>query len=343
MVSVDDTKIELLRQLTAAAKHVAIVGHVNPDGDAIGSVLGLSHLLPTLGFGGRQSLLLPNPVPRNLRFLPGADTIINATDNFEACRDALADADLIFCVDHNNFSRVEALQQALASARGHKVLIDHHHNPQSEGVDAVFSYPDISSTCELILWIADAMQPRCLNAEAALCLYAGMCTDTGSFAYSNEQPSLYEAVARTMEFDIHPAWIHNQLFCSESIAHMQFLGFCLSERLRIFEQYGFSYIFVSEADQKRYGIEPPELDGIVNYTLSMEGIEVGAMIKETFGKVRISFRAKGDFDVNSFAQRHWGGGGHTKASGATSSLPFDETVQQVERLLKEELGNSSKF
>lgn len=324
-----------------SAKHVAVISHVNPDGDAIGSELGLHHLLPALGFEGHQTLLLPNRVPRNLLFLPDTDLIINPCDQPDACSDALAAADLIFCVDLNNHSRVETLQPALTAAQCPKVLIDHHHDPQEDAFDIVFSYPDISSTCELTLWIAEALNPNSMNYNAALCLYTGMCTDTGSFAYSNEQPSLYEAVARTMKFDIHPAWIHNQLFCSESIAHTRFLGFCLNERMRIFEDYGFSYIFVSDADLKRFGIEPPELDSIVNYTLSMEGIDVGAMIKETFGKVRISFRAKGDFDVNRFAQRHFNGGGHTKASGGTSSLPFDETVQRVEELLKKELKPSN--
>lgn len=340
MPSIDISDIERLRGLLKSAERIALVSHANPDGDAVGSMLGFYHVLPSLGVKKEAvcTLMLPNAVPLNLTFLPGADGILNAEQRLEDCKRALAAADLVLCLDFNTPSRIEALTEALTGSAAAKVLIDHHQCPDREAFDIVFSQPDISSASELAFWVAKALNPECLNAKAATCFYSGMCTDTGSFAFSNEQPSLYEAVAQTIAFDIHPTEIQDNIFNSNRCNQMRFLGFCISQRLRIFEEQGFAYFYVSQADQDLFGVLPYELDGIVNYAMKMSCVRVGAFVKESGGKVRISFRSKGPLDVNSFARRHFGGGGHIKASGATSQYSFDETIRIVEETLKRELS-----
>ena len=258
------------------------------------------------------------------------------------CEKRIHGADLIIGVDFNNSARISPLDNALKAAGAQKMLVDHHHNPDTEMFHVTISVPDLSSTCELLYWIfVQTIGDSSINIDTARCLFHGINTDTGCFAYANEDSSLYEATAALMKHPINAAEVHNRTFNNYSIRKMEILAFLLSNRLKIFPEVGFAYIYIDAADLARFDGTAEDLEGLVNYTLMMQPINVGAMVKETDGKVRLSFRSKYTFDVNVFAKKYFGGGGHTQASGATSPFDFNTTLNVLEKNMLAELSNNT--
>lgn len=335
-LQLEASKISKTQQLLSQAERIVIMAHVNPDGDAVGSTLGFYHMISSQMPTKATTVVLPNRVPETFKYLPGWEMVIDAESNLEASKNAISRADLIFCLDFGQFSRVGVLQEALAGSLCKKILMDHHQNADMDCFEVGFSYPSISSASELVYWISKELWGN-VNQDASRCLFNGICTDTGSFAYSCSEPNLYEAAGALVAHDINPADIHNQIFNAFSIEKMEFLGFCLNQRMKIFKNYHFAYIYISAQDMERFHVKESDTEGFVNYTLMMKEIEVGALIKEKNGEVRISLRSKKDFDVNSYAQRHFNGGGHIKAAGATSTFSLNETVGYVEYTMLQEL------
>lgn len=338
MIELKDSDIEVFHSLIEGAKSIALVSHTNADGDAMGSLLGSRRVVEAHS-KAKITMMLPSPRPKVFAYLPGYDDILEDSENHDECCKALMVADLIIAVDLNNASRVDNLGQALVESKAHKVLIDHHHSPDSELFHVLFSIPEFSSACELTYWLFARMYGEdAIDRDTARCLYSGICTDTGFFAYSCESPSVYEAAARLVARDIDPAGIHDEISNCFSIARMRFYGFALSERLVIMDDVKAAYFYFSLDDQRKFGVEPQDMEGLVNYSLMMKEIEVGVLMREEPTRVKLSFRAKGDFDVSTFANNLFGGGGHTKAAGATSSMGFEETREFVEQKLREALA-----
>ncbi len=346
-LTLDNELVERFAVHLGKAKNIVIVSHMTPDGDAVGSALGAYHWLRTAFFAGdtmpQITVALPHPCPDDMRYLPDSDIIINAEDNLALCEQRFAEADLIWGVDFNNAGRILPLDKALTQSKAVKLLVDHHHNPDKELFNTVISIPDLSSTCELLYWLfVQMISDSSIALPTARCLFHGINTDTGCFAYANEDPSLYEAAAALLHHPVGAADVHNRTFNNYSIKKMQILGFLLSQRLKIFPEVGFAYIYINAADLAALGGTANDLEGLVNYTLMMQPMVVGAMVKETDGRVRLSFRAKDDFDVNVFAHKYFGGGGHTKASGATSPYDFETSLKVLEENMLKELSSHLK-
>lgn len=338
MLSFDNNDIALLRQKLGEESPIVILSHINADGDAVGSLLGVRQLISSHS-NTPTYCILPNGCPENFRFLPGSEHILSADNEREHCRQLIAYAPLIVCVDMNNAARVDFLADDINDAKGYKVLIDHHHNPDRDLFDLIFSFPELSSACELVYWLFRSLWGNeAFDRDSATCLYSGICTDTGSFAYSNDQPSLYMAASNLVAFDIDPADIHNQLLNNFSIARMQFFGYAITNCLKIFEDKHFAYFSLPLDIQRQFGVIPADMEGLVNYTLMMRDITVGVLIREEESRCKVSLRSKYSFDVNIFAQRYLNGGGHTKAAGATSTLSLEQTAQLIEQKLIEELS-----
>lgn len=339
----DNELIERFSVHIEKARNIVILSHQNPDGDAVGSALACFHWLRSAFFAGENcpvlQVILPHDCPLDARYLPGSETILSAQRDLKRCEDAIGEADLILGVDFNDANRVMPLDKALSESRAAKLLVDHHHHPNLELFPTTLSVPDLSSTCELLYWLfVQIIGDNSINDDTARCLYHGINTDTGCFAYANEDATLYEATAALMHHPLDAANVHHRLFNSYSIRKMQILAFLLNQKLRIFEQQRFAYFAINADELKRLGGTAEDLEGLVNYTLMMEPIEVGVFVKETDGRVRLSFRAKKDFDVNLFASKYFGGGGHTKASGATSPYNFDETIRVLEENMLNEMN-----
>lgn len=346
-LSIDNKLVESFVTNLSNAKNIAILSHMNPDGDALGSSLACYHWISGFLFKGHPqphiSIILPHACPDDMSYLPSYEIIIDAENCKDKCLKAIADADLILGVDFCNAGRVFPFDNALVESKAIKLVVDHHHSPDRILFDTVISFPDISSTCELLYWLfLQAGGEHSIDDSVARCLYHGINTDTGGFSYSNEEPSLYEATAALMHHPLNAADVHNRIFNNYTVRKMQLLGFLISKCLKVFPEEGFAYFAITAEELVSQGCTPYDLEGLVNYTLMMEVIQVGAFVKEAEGKVRLSFRSKNDFDVNRFAHNYFGGGGHTKASGATSPYDFQTTVNILETNMLKEIKEFKK-
>lgn len=330
----DTQTLENIRKWIAEASRMVLLSHMNADGDACGSLLGLLRQLDQCAPQALSIIpVLPNGCPRNFAWLPGSERILSGDTQREQCEQAIAEADLVIGLDFSDASRIDFLQQALLQSKAHKILIDHHHNPATDQFDVIVSDPDISSTCELVVWLGQALWGhRYMDCEAARCLYAGLNTDTGGFAFSCDQSSCFEAAAYLVGYGIQPAEIHNLIINTFSVNRMRFYGFALSERLFLYPEQRVGLFHFSLDDQRRFGVGGEDMEGLINYTLMIREIEVGVLVREEVGRTKVSLRAKYDVDVNLIA-RQLGGGGHTKAAGATCYNTFAETLATVKQLL----------
>lgn len=331
----DKAKIETLHRLIEQSENVVVVSHVNPDGDALGSAMGLRAALAKRG--KNVTAMLPSVYPDYFGFLPAAESIIVDEKEHDRCVEAIANADLIILADLNQLKRTDKLAETIRQSTAPKVLIDHHPNPETEPMTVFFSDTEISSASELAYWVVCRLYGNAfVDKEMATCFYTGICTDTGSFSFSCNHRSVYEAVGNMVETGIDINDIHDSIFNVFSESRVRFLGYCLSDLLKVHSDINMAYIAVSLADQKRFGLEEGDMESIVNYTLSMRHIRVGVLIKETPKSVRMSFRSKGEFNVNDFAAKYFKGGGHRRASGATSPYDFATTkAKLVEHLYNE--------
>ena len=340
----DIQDITSFKQWIAEAKRVVLVSHMNADGDACGSILGMSLMVESAtARGALVTPMLPNGCPEVFKWMPRADRILNGNTALDQCRQCIAEADMLIALDLNTASRTDMLSDDLRKAQCRKVLIDHHHNPARDEFDLVFSDADISSTCELALWLSEALWgEQYMTTEVATCLYTGLNTDTGGFAFSCEQPSCFEAAAKLVQHDIHPSEIHNLIVNTFSINRMRFYGYALNSCLRLYPAQHVAMMVFSLEDQRRFGVGGEDMEGLVNYTLMMKDMEVGALIREEASRTKVSLRSKHQVNVNAIATQ-LGGGGHTQASGATCYKTLGETVADVKRLLGVENVEPMKF
>lgn len=319
--------------LLEAPRRIVIVTHYRPDGDAVGSSLGLTHYLRACGHD--VTTVVPSEMPPFLGWLPGAEEVINYEARPHPVLNALAEAEVIFCLDLNDLSRTQTLETPLREATAPRVLIDHHMFPKDEFFCGT-SLPEKSSTCEMVYdFIVEHGGQAKIDAVMAQCIYTGLLTDTGAFRFPATTASVHRVVADLKDRGLEHTPIHEAIFDTWTQSRMRFLGFALGERMEIFPKQKSGLIAISKRDAQLFNLGPGDTEGLVNYPLSIEGIRFSVLITERPTEVRMSFRSKGDFDVNEFARKHFNGGGHFNASGGKSNLTFAETVAKFKSLLNQ--------
>lgn len=314
-------------------KKIFITTHHKPDGDAIGSMLGLYHYLRLKGH--TVTPVAPSEVPDFLQFLPGTERIINFEEQPAAATLALEEAEIIYCLDFNDTSRVKSLQGHLDAAGVPKLLIDHHMFPKPVW-EYGMSEPEKSSTCEMVYdYINQCGDNSLINTDIATCLYTGTMTDTGSFRYPVTTGAVHRMIADLKERGLQHSPIHEAVYDSWSANRMRFVGYMLIEKMEIFPQWQAGLITISRKDLKLFDLNIGDTEGLVQYPLSIRGIRFSTLITERADEVRLSFRSKGDYDVNRFAREHFAGGGHFNASGGKSSESLNDTVTRFKKILSE--------
>ena len=327
----DSEQFKIMREQLAASSSIVITTHHNPDGDAIGSSLALYLLLSRLGYN--VAAIVPNDYPSFLKWLPGSKDVIVYEDSSSVCDRLISEADIIFSLDYNSLSRVKLFTEKLAASEATKILIDHHVDPSDE-FDFVHSRTSISSTCELLYEFIEGIgYINLIDRDIAECLYVGIMTDTGSFSYASNNSQTYEIAASLIKKGIDAEQIHRSVYDTYSESRMRLLGFCLSDRLIVNLKYKTAYIWLTQNDLARFNHQVGDTEGVVNYALSIEGVTLAALFTEGNGRVRISFRSKGEFSVNEFARKHYNGGGHRNASGGDSFIGMAETLKKFDELL----------
>jgi bifunctional oligoribonuclease and PAP phosphatase NrnA len=326
-----DSLSPLQKRLQTPQK-VVITTHLNPDGDAIGSSLGLYHYLVQQGH--KVKVVLPNALPSFLNWLPGCEAVHYASSEFDLCAQFIREAEIIFGLDFGVLSRIRELEPVVSEVDAFKVNIDHHI--EDDGFANLY-YRDnrASSTAELIYrLIEDFGDIQQLTVNSAIAIYCGLTTDTGSFRYSNTTPKTHQIVSHILQLGVDTAIINERLYSSYTEQRTRFVGYALFERLKILPELRTAYIKISLSDYVAFNIQPGDTEGLVNYTLSIGTVNFGILLVERPGMIRMSFRSKGQFAANEFAA-HFEGGGHHNAAGGTSYTTLEETENKLLHLLQQ--------
>ncbi len=314
------------------ARKLAMVVHVNPDGDAIGSALGLSLALSQKGH--QCKVLIPNMYPSFLGWMPGLGKAIVFEQNAQAARQALQEAEWIFCLDFNNFKRAGVMVDDLRNLQIPVAMVDHHTEPDLGSFSMAFSQMEVSSTAELVFKLLHKLgYADTINNEVASCLYVGIMTDTGSFSYALKNPETFSIVAELVRIGIDAERIHRLVYDTFTENRLRLLGHSINNKMMVINAYSTAIISLSLKDLNDFKYQIGDTEGLVNYPLSMEKINFSILVTERKDQIRLSFRSKGGFSVNEFARNHFDGGGHYNAAGGTSVMSLKETVSKLLELI----------
>ena len=336
-------QITSLKSFLSTPKKIVIIGHRNPDGDAMGSTLALSHYLKKKGHNAQ--VVMPNVFPDFLKWLPGANDVRLFEKDLSNTVTLIKEAALVFTLDFNSLSRVgDEFQKVLENLDTPFALIDHHQQPENYAT-YVYSDVNICSTAQMVYHFIEMMDDLSyLDKDIATCIYSGIVTDTGSFRYRSTTATTHRVASHLIEQEIDNAYIHQSLFDNNSADRMQLLGVAL-QNLVILKEFHTVYITITQDDLDKHNFQKGDTEGFVNYGLSVKNVKFAAIFIENRQEkiTKISFRSLGTFDVNQFARNYFEGGGHINAAGAKSNLKLDETVSYFITKLqtyKQELSNA---
>ena len=321
---------EIVESILKAEK-IVITSHKSPDGDSIGSSLGMLRFIRSLG--KNAVICHPDACPSFIEWLKGDDEILDFDSNQAVVTSEMMSADLLFCLDYNGSGRMgKEMGELLLAATGKKIMIDHHPEPE-DIFDLAASHTEVCSTSQLIVeLIVKSGHSDKLNKEIGTPLYLGIVTDTGSFRFSSVNSRTHELVALLLQHGVKHAEIHDNTFDHNRLDQMKLRGFAIAERLEVLEAERMAIVALSEADLDRFNYIKGDTEGLVNVALSIDGVDVAVMLSESDGKVKMSFRSMGDIVVNTFARDHFEGGGHANAAGGISFLSLHETVEKIKQL-----------
>ncbi|MCF8274928.1 MAG: bifunctional oligoribonuclease/PAP phosphatase NrnA [Flavobacteriaceae bacterium] len=324
--------IQKIKLLLATPKHIVIIPHKNPDGDAMGSTLGLYHFLKK--FNHYTTVIAPNDYPNFLKWIPGNNTVLIHDYQTDTCNNLIKKADIIFTLDFNAFHRTGNMETILEQSKAIKILIDHHQEPHNYA-EFMFSDVTMSSTCEMIYHFIDMLgDTNLIDKNIASCLYLGIMTDTGSFRFPCTTSTTHRIIANLIEKGADSAYIHNQVYDTNSYDRLQLLG-CALNNLKVIPEFRTAYISLSQDELNTYNFKKGDTEGVVNYGLSLENIVFAAIFIEDTQEdiIKISLRSKGNFSVNDFSRAHFNGGGHINAAGGRSELSLNDTIKNFISIL----------
>jgi phosphoesterase RecJ-like protein len=329
---ISEENIQNAKKLINGSRKIVIVTHTAPDGDALGSSLGLWHFLSELGKNVR--LVVPDNYPPYYKWMPGIDKIIVADWVQKYAGELIESADLIFCLDLNELRRTANLEKLIEQSKAKKILIDHHLDP-AKFADITISHPEMSSTSELIFrFICRMGMHEYINEPCAECIYTGMMTDTGAFTFNSNRPDIFFIISELLQTGINKDAIYSMVYNQYSANRVRLQGYMLYEKMRLFEEYGTSLMTLSLDEHKQFNIQKGDTEGFVNIPLSISNIVFSAFIREDKDMIKISLRSKGDFPCNQFASEVYGGGGHLNASGGEFYGSLEDAVKKFEEGVK---------
>ena len=320
------------RELLSHPKRTVIIPHSNPDADALGSALGLSSIMKKQGHD--VSVVSPNDFPGFLKWMKGESEVVVNDKDPDLSRQLIETAEVIIAVDYSSLDRIGDLEGVVRNAEGTKVVIDHHRSPEDFATYVEWDV-EAGATAQLIFNLSKKLDwVKYIGPEEADCLYSGIMTDTGGFRHPNTSQEIHEIVAELIGLGANNSRVSKLVYDSNSVDRLRLLGFALNERMVVLEEFKVAYIYLSEADLRKFKAQKGDTEGLVNYALSIVGITMAALFTEKDKMIKMSFRSVGDFSVNEFARENFEGGGHNNAAGGK------ETIEKFEGLLpkyKEEL------
>lgn len=334
--------IQNIFSLLSQPKKVVITTHQKPDADALGSSLSLYNFLTA--FGHTVTVISPTNWPIFLSWMPGCKKVIDYEQQIAKSNSLINDADWIFCLDFNTLSRTKNMADILLNAKGLRILIDHHREPQTDVFAYGISDTGKSSTAEMVYdFICDSGHNEKITKDIATCLYAGVMTDTGSFRFPSTTASVHKMVADLKEKGLNHSIVHEEIYDNFLENRFRFIGNVLSNRMEVFYEYNTALIAIPQADLIKYDVRVGDTEGLVNYPLSIKGIKLAVIIIDRGEERKSSFRSKGDFDVNTFARKYFNGGGHFNAAGGFNKESLEEVVIKLKAAIKENAAQLSSY
>ena len=319
-------------QLLTTPKRIVITTHHKPDGDALGSSLGLYHFLKK--YNHTVHVVVSSDFPSFLDCMPGREEVIIYPEQPALTGELLAEADIIFCLDYSALSRTNVLEPLIANAKGQKWMIDHHLDPENFA-DLVYWDSNAAATAQLIYtFIDDVLKGgEKIDAAIATCLYTGIMTDTGSFRFRNTTSAVHHIIASLIDADTKNWEIHEQIYNSSSERRLKFLGYALLNCLEVIPEYNTAYFAISKEDLSKFEISTGDTEGLVNYALSIKGIRLAALIIDRSELIKLSLRSIGEIPCNEICKKYFSGGGHLNASGGSSSSDLNTVVNLFKSIL----------
>ncbi|WP_297703703.1 bifunctional oligoribonuclease/PAP phosphatase NrnA [uncultured Eudoraea sp.] len=333
--------VKALKALLSKPLRIVIVPHKNPDGDAIGSSLGLWHYLKSIGHEVR--VIVPNDYPKFLKWMPGTNEVLNFERDNAAAVQYLNSSDLCFTLDFNQLGRVGQMTPILEGLQATFIMIDHHQAPDNYA-QITYSDSKMSSTSEMVFNFINSLgDVNMITSEIADCLYAGIVTDTGSFKYSSTTSKTHLVAAELINKGANNFEVQNQIFDTNTPSKLQLLG-CALKNMVILKEYNTAYTCLSQEELDAHNYKKGDTEGFVNYGLTLQNILFAVIFIENKEEriIKISFRSEGNFSVNEFARNHFHGGGHTNAAGGRSESDMEGTIKHFEALLENYRDQLSK-
>ena len=330
-------KVDEFRKLIEKSSRIVITCHMRPDGDAIGSSLGLCGVLRALG--KEASVVVPDRAPRSLSFLPGIKEIAVYTQHDPYCARLISDADLIILCDFNSHYRQGELAPLVENADCKRILIDHHQEPDVK-CDLSFSFPEMSSTCELVFRIIAACGwYQFVDYASSMALLTGLITDTQNFTVNCNDPEIYEIMMRLLEKGADKNRIVDEAIKASSLSALKLSSFAILERLEVLREHRCAVITLSKKDLDDFDYEKGDTEGLVNVPLRIRGIVSSIFLCEDPDCIKVSCRSKFDYPVSQICKALFNGGGHLMAAGGE----FKGTLEECHQILLEHIGDYDRY
>lgn len=327
------TDLAEIQKLISTKENIVIVTHYNPDGDAIGSSLGLKHFLENQGI--TAEIIVPNDFPKFLKWMPDAKKITITEYKKKKAFELVQSADIIFCLDFNTLSRIGILGEWIEKSSAKKILIDHHQQP--DAFDFAYSDTNVPATCQMIYHFIEALgKENLIDEKVAQCLYTGIMTDTGGFRYRSTSATTHRIVAQLIDKGANPAEISSNTWDNNTLSRLKLMSLVLG-RIELTKDNSVAILWLKRAELQEFGFEKGDTDGFVNYGLSLLGVKVSVLFMEDLYEdfVKISFRSKNDTDVNQFARKYFNGGGHINAAGGKYFKSIEDTISDFKEVIEE--------
>ena len=315
------------------AEKIVIVSHVSPDGDAIGSSLGLYHFLNSQD--KNVNVIVPNAFPDFLHWMPGAKDVIVYNKYKEYADKLINEADVVCCLDFNVLSRIDEMEEVVKNTPARKMMVDHHLYP-GDFCRITISHPEISSTSELVFrLICQLGNFSDITKEGAECIYTGMMTDTGGFTYNSNDREIYYIISELLSKGIDKDAIYRKVFNTYSEGRLRLMGYVLYDKMQVFPEFNAALIWLDRNEQKRFQYVKGDTEGFVNIPLSIKNVRFSVFLREDTEKdmIKVSLRSVGTFPCNKVASEFVTGGGHLNASGGE----FYGTMEEAINLFKQAL------
>lgn len=327
--------INKLSDYLSHSKNITLVCHTNPDGDAIGSLVGLYHYLRSKDKNCR--MISPTALPGFLEWLNGTTEICIYEENKQKARDILESSDLQVFLDFNSLSRLGPMAKVFKNYETTRILIDHHPQPDVPA-DLVISEPKFSSTSELVFDLISHLEKDSFMApEFIEPIYVGMMTDTGNFSFGTYDGETMRIVGSLLEHGLRKDYITDRVYDNFSADRMRLKGFALAERMVVMENLGVAYIYLSKEDLSKFDYAVGDTEGFVNLPLSISGITISVLFMEKSRHIKLSLRSKGEFSVNELAREFFNGGGHRNAAGGKLEMGLLESIKYFEEIITNRL------